>query len=219
MRSTMTRAALLCAGLILGGAPLAAQQQQHAHAPRDTTSGRGMMSGGGMMRMMSMMMCPMMSAMMRGPAAALRARDTLHLSATQVSRLEALQRPIDQAHMRMMDSLRALQPRFRVIADTSQVDSSAVRSLFEQMARLHADVAVAMLRARNETAAILTPQQRASLAEIGRAHMGMAGMSAGADSAGCPMMAPGGPGQQQSGQEPDTLHGHQHGADTSMARP
>lgn len=222
MRSYWTGATLLCSLLFIAGAPLTAQQrgQGHEHQTGDTTG------SGGMMQMMGMMSCPMMSAMMRGSAAALRARDTLRLSATQVGRLEVVQREIAQAHRRMMDSMRVLQPRIVAVTDASRFDERAARSLFDRMGHLHTEMAVSMLRAQHATAGILTPEQRDSLAALGRAHMGMAGMAgrgqAGAGSPGCPMMQPASPSHGRRGVKKDTLdslHSHVHRGDTATVRP
>ena len=229
MRSASVRAARLCASLVVAAAPLAAQQ---AHQPRDTTAARGMappMRGMphmmGMPQMMGMMACPMISAMMRGPTAALRARDTLHLSTSQASRLDALQRQVGETHTRVMDSMRVLQPRIAALASASQFDEPAVRKAFTQMGGLHADMAVALLRAQHETDRILTPGQRDALAAMARAHQGMEGMPAsGQRRAGpdaCRMMESGSPGPQGPAAKRDSLdslHNHQHGADTSGGR-
>lgn len=222
MPSRTARAALLCAGLVFAGAPLAAQQPTPPRQPQDTTTARA--PARGMMQMMGMMAgCPMMSAMMHGPAAALRARDALHLSPTQVQRLETAQRRVEQAHARAMDSMRVIHPRLASLAGAPRFDERATRAAFERMGRLHTDVGVAMLRAQHEAADVLTPQQRDSLAAIGRAQMAsMPGMS-GAGPAG---MAAGGmdmcAGMMQMGPpaaKPDSAHEHEHRPDSSARRP
>jgi len=191
MRSPFARLALLCVGLAgLAGAPLAslaplaAQQPPSARQPDTTAAARPM---GDMMRMMGTMGmmagCPLMPAMMRGPAAALQLRDTLHLTPTQVQRLQTAQRQVEQAHARAMDSMRVITPRLTALVAAPTLDERAARTAFERMGRLHADVAVAMLRAQRDAAAVLTTAQRDSLAAIGRAHMA-AMMGPGAAAAG-----------------------------------
>lgn len=211
MRSRTVRAALLCTGLAFAGTALAAQQPTPPRQPRDTTTARA--PARGMMQMMGMMAgCPMMSAMMHGPAAALRARDALHLSPTQVQRLETAQRQVEQAHTRAMDSMRVLHPRIASLAAAPRFDERATRAAFERMGRLHTDVGVAMVRAQHDAAEILTPPQRDSLAAIGRAQMasmpgmsgaGMAGMSGGGMNM-CAGMMPMGP----PAAKPDSAHEH-----------
>ena len=211
MPSRTARAALLCAGLVFAGAPLAAQQPTPPRQPQDTTTARA--PAHGMMQMMGMMAgCPMMSAMMHGPAAALRARDALHLSPTQVQRLETAQRRVEQAHARAMDSMRVIHTRIASLAGAPRFDERATRAAFERMGRLHTDVGVAMLRAQHEAADVLTPQQRDSLAAIGRAQMAsMPGMT-GAGPAGMMQMAP-------PAAKPDSAHEHDHRPDSSARRP
>lgn len=223
MISRTARAALLCAGLVLAGAPLHAQQPSPAPQPPDSAAaGRP----GGAMSMMGMMAggCPMMSAMMRGPGAALHARDALHLSATQVQRLETAQRRVDQAQARAMDSMRVLHPRITALADARTFDERAVRAAFERMGRLHADVGVAMLRAQHDAADVLTPQQRDSLAALGRAQMGTMGPGAGGPPAGgaCAgmmdmMMPP--PGARPPAMRPGPAHVHPARPDSAGRRP
>jgi len=219
MRSRTPRTALICASLVCAGAPLAAQQPARAHQPQDTAAARGSMRD--MMQMMGMMGgCPMMSAMMRGPAAALRARDTLHLSPAQVQRLESLQRQIDQARARVMDSMRVLQPRLTALVDAREFDERAARAVFERMGQLHADMGVAMLRAQHEVANILTPQQRDLLMALGRARMGMAGMMGpGADACAGMLEMMGRPGARPPAARPDSAHSHAPRADSVRRRP
>jgi Spy/CpxP family protein refolding chaperone len=177
---------------------------------RDTTRMMGAMAA-----------CPMMTAMMRGPAATLRARDALHLSSAQVQRLETLQRPVKQAHARAMDSMRVLQPRIAALVEAPRFDERAARAAFERMGRWHADVGVAMLRAQHETADVLTPQQRDSLVALGRARMGMAGrMGPGAAADTCAsMMEMGHPGARPPAARPDSAQERAPRADSASRRP
>lgn len=216
MRSTRARASLFYAGLLLAGAPLAAQQGEHPHQPRDTTR------TGEMAQMMGMMStCPMMSVMGRGPAAALRARDTLHLSAAQVTQLQALKRRQDEMHRQAMDSMRVIHRQLGALADAPRFDENATRAAFDRMGRVHTNMGVAMLRAQHEVAGVLTPAQRNSLAALGRSHMRTTGMMGGGGPAGdaCGMvMGPGGPTPKRPGAGRDSAHSHEHGADTTGAR-
>ncbi|HEX5832062.1 MAG TPA: Spy/CpxP family protein refolding chaperone [Gemmatimonadaceae bacterium] len=216
MRTASARAALLCASLVAVGAPLAAQQPGHPRQPRDTAAVGG--STRDVTQMMgSMAGCPMMVAMMRGPGAALRARDTLHLSSAQVQRLEAAQRQLDQALARMRDSMRVLHPRMAALVDAPRFDESATRAAFERMGRLHTDMGVAMLRAQHETAAILTPRQRDLLTALGRARTArMKGPGADACSG---MMEMERPGVGPPAARPDSAHHPAPRADSVSGRP
>jgi hypothetical protein len=228
MRSPIARVVLLCAGLAgTPLAPLAAQQPPPSRQPADTSAAgmpmRDMMQMMGRMGMMAG--CPLMPAMMRGPAAALQARDALHLSAAQVQRLQTAQRQIEQSHARAMDSMRVLHPRIAALADAPTLDERAARAAFERMGRLHADVAVAMLRAQREAAAVLTPQQRDSLAAIGRAHMaammGPGAAAAGGDPCAAMMqrMPMGHPGMMPPSPRRDSARGQVPRTDSSRRRP
>lgn len=226
MRSRTARVALLYANLALVGVPLAAQQPAQARPPQDTTIRGGPMHD--MMRMMGTMAgCPMMQAMTRGPAAALRARDALHLSSAQVQRLEAAQRQVQQTHARAMDGMRVLHPRLTALAGAPRFDERATRAAFERMGRLHADVGVAMLRGQYDVTQILTPPQRDSLAALGRAQMGAmammgpgpGGASAGMDPCAGMMQQIGPPGANRPAAKPDSAHDHEHRADSTTRRP
>ncbi len=158
MRSATICVALLSAGLLLPGARLAAQESQ----------------GAGSMGMKGMNMtsdCPMMTAEMRGPAAALDARVALHLSAAQVSQLTTVKARLDQQHKAAMDSMQALHWQINALATAPQVDESGVRAAFDRMGQLHGDIGFEMFRAQREVAGILTAQQGDSLAAVGRAQM------------------------------------------------
>lgn len=196
-------AALVILGSVLVGSmlvagPITAQQI----APRrgaDTTDSMSAMSRSGMMGMMSMMHdCPMMTAMAQSPAAALDRRKALGLTADQVRQLEEVRAREAAVAQLAMDSMRVLHDRLASLADAPQFDEGGVRAVFERMGALHTDVGVAMLRARHEARAVLTPQQRQKLAaeSAGMKGMPMNGISGamggmmGSGSGGtqCPMM-------------------------------
>ena len=156
MRSPTARAALLSAGLLLASVPLVAQA---AHDPgskgtMDTTAD-----------------CPMMTAEMRGPAAALDARAALHLSAVQVSRLESIKARLEQGHEAAKDSMQALHRQINALSAAPEFDEHSARAAFDRMGQLHGDMGFEMFRAQHEVAGILTAQQGDSLAALGRAQM------------------------------------------------
>jgi Spy/CpxP family protein refolding chaperone len=126
--------------------------------------------------------CPMMTAEMRGPGAALDARTALHLSPGQVTQLETIKGKLDQHHKAAMDSMQALHRQINTLAAAPQVDEQAVRAAFDQMGQLHGAMGYEMFRAQREAATVLTPQQIDALAAVGQAKMntgamkGMGGM-------------------------------------------
>ena len=160
MGSTKIRFMLAGACLLIGGTPLLAQ---HPGPPAD----RPMRPAAGM----PMMECPMMSAMMHGPAAALRADSALRLSAAQRTRLEALQGRVDATSKSSMASMHALHTQLTALARGPRLDEGAARTAFEQMGRVHTEMGLAMLRASHEVSQILTPAQRDSLAAMAERQM------------------------------------------------
>lgn len=159
MRSTKGRLTVAGAWLVLAGTPLLAQQP----AP---SAARPMPMGG-----MPMMECPMMSAMMHGPGAALQSGAALNLTAQQRTRLEALQRQVDAASKPSMDSMQAIHTQLIALGERPQLDESAARAALDRMGRVHTAMGLTMLRASHEVATILTPAQRDSLAAIAKRQM------------------------------------------------
>lgn len=167
---------------------------------------RGGMGGGGMMGMMSMMKdCPMMRAMRESPAAVLRQRQALGLSAAQVTRLQALERSSAPMPADMMTRMRAIQQEITRASEGERFDEAAARAAFGRMGALHAEMGVAMLRTRAQVRQILTPEQRAKLDRQDGGMMGMGGGMMGSGMMGgmmndstmmddCPMMNGGGMG-------------------------
>jgi Spy/CpxP family protein refolding chaperone len=154
MGSTNARFALVGACLVLVATPLVAQQPAPADRPM-----RPMAS-------MPMMECPMMSAMMHGPAAALGAATALGLSPAQRTQLQAQQRQVDAATKPAMDSMQVIHAQLMALARRPQLDERAARAAFDRMGRVHTETGLAMLRASRKTSDILTPVQRDSLAAI-----------------------------------------------------
>jgi len=169
MRSPGSGALLVAAAVLLVSGPLAAQQPQHG---QDTASGHQMMA-----KMDKSAECPMMSAMMMGPAAALGSSTALHLTSSQVSQLQALKQTLDQGHKAAMDSMMAIHRQINAIVQAPQFDEQAARAAFARMGALHGDMGLSMARAQHQVAGILTAQQEKSLAAIGQSKMGSGGMS------------------------------------------
>jgi Spy/CpxP family protein refolding chaperone len=56
-------------------------------------------------------------------------------------------------------------------ATNDELDEARARAALQRMAEMQTELRLAMLRARQQTRAILTAEQREGLAELGRAHM------------------------------------------------
>lgn len=164
MRSTKVRLTVAAVCLLFSGTRLLAQQP----AP----SGNRPMPMAGM----PMMDCPMMTAMMHGPDAALRSAAALKLTADQRTRLEAAKRRFDVASKPGMDSMQAIHAQLTALVQQPTLDERAARTAFERMGRVHTEMGLAMLRASHDASAILTPVQRDSLAAIAKRQMPASGM-------------------------------------------
>ncbi len=130
---------------------------------------------GGIMGMMPMMKdCPMMGGMMHGPEAVLRDKAELGLTDEQVQRLEVLQNSTpDRAAM--TKRMQEIHGRMSAAAGDAAFDEGAARAAMEEMARMHTEMGVFMLRTQHQVRQILTPEQREKLRELGRGGM-MSGM-------------------------------------------
>lgn len=181
MRSMTARLTLAGLGLLLAGTPLLAQ--------KPVPPGNRPMSG------MPMMDCPMMSAMMHGPGAALQSAAALKLTPDQRTKLEAAKRQLDALSAPSMDSMRLIHTQLMALAQQPTLDERAARTAFDRMGRVHTEMGLAMLRASHETNGILTPVQRDSLAAIAKRQMSKPGaMPMGGMMMMCPMpMGPAAP--------------------------
>lgn len=199
MRRLLKLQALLAlgGGLLATGALPAQERAGGQTRDRDTTRHGAMHQG--MMGMMSTMGdCPMMSAMMQGPDAALRQRRELGLTDAQVVRLEALRTSRQEAAAQAMERMAALHKELRALIGGEQFDEPAARGVFDRMAALHTQRGLAMLRTRQEVGAVLTPDQRKTLSEragdmkglMGTEHLMGQGMSSMMGMMSCPMMMP-----------------------------
>jgi len=164
MRTMTARFTVTSVFLVLAVTPLLGQQP--------AASGRQPMRP---MAGMPMMDCPMMSAMMLGPAAALQSATALKLSADQRTRLEAAKRQLDALSAPSMDSMRLIHAQLLALAQQPTLDEHAARAAFDRMGRVHTGMGLAMLRASHDVNGILTPVQRDSLAAIAKRQMSMPG--------------------------------------------
>ena len=164
MRPTRVRLTLAGVCLVFAATPLLAQQPAPSgHRPMQHMAG------------MSMPECPMMSAMMHGPAAALQSATALKLTPDQRTKLEAAKRQLDALSAPAMDSMRVIHTELLTLAQRPTFDERATRAVFDRMGRVHSDMGVAMLRASHDADAILTPIQRDSLTAIAKRQMPKAG--------------------------------------------
>lgn len=180
--------------LTLAAGPLAAQQHQHVDTTK-TASGQmamgapsmnGMM--GDMMNMMGNMMgtmgnmmsmmgegdMQMMEAMSFLPGNVLRHKETLKLSASQVSRIEALggatmgtpgmagmkAQEMPAMGMPMMEKMQANQKQLQTAFETSPANPAAIQAATGEMVSLHAKMMGDRLVTAAKTRDILTPAQR-----------------------------------------------------------
>ncbi|HMU60991.1 MAG TPA: hypothetical protein PKA66_04350 [Gemmatimonadales bacterium] len=171
--------------LALIAAPVTAQQHQHQgdSAGKATTpmgmAGCSMM--GNMMQMMGGGM-EMMQAMRFLPGYVLQMRDTLQLTANQVSRIEALgkdapgmagmsmkdttMKGMSMKDMPMMKQMQADRARLGAAFDKSPADSIAIQAATAQMASLHARMMAQHLIAAAKVRDLLTTAQREQLAKM-----------------------------------------------------
>lgn len=165
----MSNRMTFCTSLVVAGlvALRALPAQDAARQMRDTSS---------MQARMSMMAdCPMMSSMTQGPGAVLGLQKELALTAAQVTRLEARQSALRQSSARSADRMTAVHKEFAAVFNAPQLDENAARRLYDRMGSLHSEMGVAFLRARFDTRAVLTPEQRTKLENRSKGMKGMHG--------------------------------------------
>jgi len=161
-------------------APVAAQQHQH----QGDSAGKAMaptgMGGGPMMGNMMQMMgggMEIMEAMQFLPGNVLQMRDTLKLTANQVSRIEALSKDtpgmagmsmkgMSMKDMPMMKQMQADRAQLGAAFDKTPADSAAIQTATAQMASLHAKMMAQHLIAAANVRDLLTPAQRELLAKM-----------------------------------------------------
>jgi Spy/CpxP family protein refolding chaperone len=173
MRRTTGRLTLAGAWLLLAGAPLLAQQP----APSGKAPGAGERTMPHMQHMQGtpMAACPMHSAAMRGPAAALRSASALGITTEQRTRLQTVQRRVDAMRASSMAGMQAIHTELLALSQRPRLDEGAARAALDRMGRVHTEMGLAMLRASSDVAGILTPAQRDSLAAIGGREMSKPG--------------------------------------------
>lgn len=154
----MKTLAILTLSLSCFAAPLAAQDTTHRH---QEARPRGMMGGmDDMMPMMREMMAPMMRAMAYTPQHLLARKDTLKLTADQVTRLTTIQTAAKSAHdaaaADIKTHLGAVSQAFQAAAP----DTNALRPHFEAAHTAMGKAHWTMLAAAAQARAVLTDAQR-----------------------------------------------------------
>ena len=152
----MKKLALFTLGLCCFAAPLAAQEHRH-----EGQKSHAMMAGmDDMMPMMQEMMAPMMRAMAYTPQHLLARKDTLKLTADQVTRLTALQNTAKTGH----DAAAAdIKPHLGAVSQAFQAaapDTNALRTHFQAAHDAMGKAHWAMLSAAAQARAVLTDAQR-----------------------------------------------------------
>lgn len=180
--------------LAVASAPLAAQQHQHADTTKvasgkmamGASSMNGMMGNmmstmGNMMGMMGNMMNMMgdgemdmmevMEAKAFLPGNVLQHKETLKLTADQVSRIEALgggamgmagmtRKEMPAMGMPMMEKMQTNQKQLQTAFETTPANPAAIQAAMEEMVSLHAKMMGDRLVTAAKTRDILTPAQR-----------------------------------------------------------
>ncbi|HLZ44985.1 MAG TPA: Spy/CpxP family protein refolding chaperone [Gemmatimonadales bacterium] len=163
----MKSLALIMTAACLVAAPLAAQQDT-SHARRPAARPRaGMrrpgMAGGGneeMMAMMREMMAPMMRVMAYMPGSLLAHKDSLNLTADQVSKLTALQTANRAAHDAAQSDIKTHLDELTEAFQTAAPDTNALRPHFEAAQAAMAKAHWAGLTNAAQSRALLTDAQR-----------------------------------------------------------
>jgi LTXXQ motif family protein len=161
----MKSLALVTAIACLVAAPLAAQQDtSHARHPGARAGMRrpAMPGGGGdeMMAMMREMMAPMMRVMAYTPGSLLAHKDSLNLTADQVTKLTALHNATKATHDAAAGDFKTHMDELTQAFQTAAPDTNALRPHFDAAHAAMGKAHWAGLSAAAQARAILTDAQR-----------------------------------------------------------
>ena len=134
---------------MMGRGPMMGQGMQH-----------GMMPGMMHMQQMHEMMGPMMRGMAFAPDHLLHRKDSLGLTADQVSRLTALREAALAAHDRAATQARTHMEALARVFSAAAPDTAGARQHFQAAHQAMGDAHWAMLRAAAQARAVLTDSQR-----------------------------------------------------------
>ena len=157
--------ALVTISLCCIAAPLAAQDTTHARHPvRRPRAGMGQRGEHGdmdeMMSMMREMMAPMMRVMAYTPEHLLARKDTLKLTADQISRLTAIQTSAKSAHDAAAADIKTHLGGVSEAFQAASPDTNALRTHFQAAHAAMGQAHWAMLSAAAQARATLTDAQR-----------------------------------------------------------
>ena len=168
MKSVM----LVLGGLLLGAAPLASQQHEHAPAPADSVARA---ESAGMMEMMRSMHGDMSGAMggMGGsmghemdldcPCLPLQMRRSLGLSADQIGRLEEIQRRASEQQEERLRGATEADQAATMLLHGAAPDLAAYEARLREAAGQRVEARLARARALLKAHAVLTAVQRERL--------------------------------------------------------
>jgi Spy/CpxP family protein refolding chaperone len=150
---------LITISLCCIAAPLAAQDTTHARHPgMGTGMGRGGMDE--MMGMMREMMAPMMGVIAYTPGHLLARKDSLKLTADQVTKLTNIQNSAQPAHEAGAAGFKTHMGVVSQAFQTAAPDTSAIRPHFEAAHAAMGKAHWAMVAAAAQSRAVLTDAQR-----------------------------------------------------------
>lgn len=153
---------LLTIGFCCIAAPLAAQETTHAqHQPQRGAMDRAMMDH--MMPMMREMMGPMMRTMAYTPDHLLSRKDSLRLTADQVTRLTAIRDAAKPAHDAAAANVKAHFDELARVFQNASPDTTALRMHFQAAQAAMGNAHWAMLAAAARAKVVLTDAQRAQV--------------------------------------------------------
>ena len=154
----------LLAALCIVAAPLVAQDTTHARHPsrRGAMARHAPMRGGDdqMMAMMREMMAPMMKVIAYTPDHLLNHKDSLNLTADQVSKLTAIRDSAKAAHDAAGSDFKTHMDELSQAFQTASPDTAALRPHFDAAQAAMGKAHWAMLSAAARSRALLTDAQR-----------------------------------------------------------
>jgi Spy/CpxP family protein refolding chaperone len=110
--------------------------------------------------------CPMLGS----AAMVLMHRDDLALTPEQTEQVESLHAEFQQTQVQAAERMQPIHHQMARATERELFDEQAVRAAAREAAALHADLMVAMHRARHQVSQILTPEQRQQLEQLHEQH-------------------------------------------------
>jgi len=110
--------------------------------------------------------------LLEGPTLALEHWEYLDLTVDQLRRLEDLELLVDRERQILLLGMEAARLELEVATDTA-FDEARVRAALDRIADARTEASLLTLRAREQTLALLTPEQAALLNQYAREHVHM----------------------------------------------